>query len=151
MKTLFFVSLPVSLDDLIVQETARRGRLYYAIYNQGPVFTSNNYGTITFREGGAFSWTGFDLLVPQYLPESATSSGTMSMDLFLATSIGDRFNGAFTMHFKNQGGGEAAALRCMYSLDSQGFRLEIVPELNIEDELVTSRAVSPMVLYFFRD
>jgi hypothetical protein len=151
MKTLLFVLLSSSVDDLVIQETARRRRLYYTIYNQGPVFTSNNYGTITFREGGGFSWTGFDLLVPQYLPESATQAGTMTMDLFLSPSLGDRFNGAFTMRFKNQGGSEAAALRCIYSLDSQGFRLEIVPWSNIEDALVTDRAASPVVLYFFKD
>jgi hypothetical protein len=151
MKTLFFVSLPVNVDDLIVQETARRGRLYQAIYSQGPVFTSNNYGTITFREGGAFSWTGFDLLIPQHIPESAASAGTMSMDLFLATALQDYFNGAFTMRFRSQEGGEEATLRCIYLMDGEGFRLEIVPESNIDDTLVTGQADSPIVLYFYKD
>ena len=149
MRTLLFVSLPITVDDLIIQETARRERLYDTIYHQGPVFTSNNYGTIAFREGGTFTWKGFDLLVPQILPESIEGNGTISMDLFLGTGLEDRYTGAFTMHFS--GGGAEAALRCMYALDNQGFRIEIAPESTIEDSTVVRRAASPMVLYFFKD
>jgi len=149
MRTLLFVSLPITVEDLVIQETARRERLYNAIYNQGPVFTSNNYGTIVFREGGAFSWKGFDLLVPQLLPESIEGNGTIAMDLFLGTGLEDRYTGAFTLRFGNRGAD--AILRCMYALDSQGFRIEIAPEATIEDNTVIRRAASPMVLYFFKD
>ena len=150
MKTLLFVSLPITVDDLIMQESARRERLYDAIYQQGPLFTSNNYGTIAFREDGTFSWRGFYLLVPQLIPESAVGDGTISMNLFLASELEDRYSGAFTLYFKNDGG-EAAVLRCMYALDNQGFRIEIAPETTIEDNTVVRRAASPMVLYFFVD
>jgi len=149
MRTLLFVALPVELDDLVIQETARRERLYHAIYNQGPVFTSNNYGTIVFREGGTFTWRGFDLLVPQHLPETIEGNGIIAMDLFLGTGLEERYTGAFTLRFGNSG--RDAALRCMYLLDSQGFRIEIAPEATIEDNTVIRRAASPMVLYFFKD
>ena len=151
MKTLLFVALPIAVDDLIIQETARRDRLYNAIFSQGPVFTSNNYGTIVFREGKAFSWKGFDLLVPQFIPDTADGNGTVTMDLFLDSSLEDRYNGAFTLHFTKESGGTEAALRCMYALDNQGFRIEIAPESTIEDMIITRRASSPMVLYFFND
>jgi hypothetical protein len=149
MRTLLFVSLPIDVDDLVIQETARRDRLYDTIYHQGPVFTSNNYGTIAFRENGTFSWRGFDLLVPQLLPESTEGNGTISMDLFLGTGLEDRYTGAFTLSFGNTG--TEAILRCMYALDNQGFRIEIAPETTIEDNTVIRRAASPMVLYFFKD
>jgi len=149
MRTLLFVSLPLTVEDLVIQETARRERLYNAIYHQGPVFTSNNYGTIIFRENGTFTWKGFDLLVPHLLPESVDGTGTISMDLFLAPELEDRYTGAFTLHFGN--GGAQAILRCMYALDNQGFRIEIAPETTIEDNTVFRRAASPMVLYFFKD
>jgi len=149
MRTLLFVALPIEVDDLIIQETARRERLYDTIYNQGPVFTSNNYGTIVFKDGGTFSWKGFDLLVPNILPESVDGNGTISMDLFLGTGLEDRYTGAFSLRFGN--GGRDAVLRCMYALDSQGFRIEIAPENTIEDNTVIRRASSPMVLYFFKD
>jgi hypothetical protein len=150
MRTLLFVALPANVDDLIIQETARREGLYLTIFNQGPIFTSNNYGTIVFTESGEFSWTGFDLLVPLVIPDSATGSGVVSMDLFLDPALEDRYTGACTLRFALSGGGEAAA-RFMYALDNQGFRLELVPESGVEDITVTQRAASPMVLYFFRD
>jgi hypothetical protein len=149
MRTLLFVSLPLTVEDIIMQETARRELLYDVIYNQGPVFTSNNYGTIVFREGGTFAWRGFDLLVPQYLPESIEGNGTISMDIFLGTGLEDRYTGAFSLLFGN--GGRDAILHCMYALDNQGFRIEIAPESTIEDNTIIRRAASPMVLYFFKD
>jgi len=151
MKTLLFVALPIAVDDLIMQESARRERLYDTIYSQGPVFTSNNYGTIAFKENGNFVWSGFDLLVPRFIPESANGDGTVSMDLFLDPALEDRYSGAFTLYFAENGAGEAAILRCMYALDNQGFRIEVAPESTIEDSTVVRRAASPMVLYFFKD
>jgi hypothetical protein len=158
IRTLLFVSLPVSVDDLILQETSRRERLYNEIYSQGPVFTSNNYGTITFKEGsppsggaptsggGTFSWRNFDLLVPRFIPEDIDGDGVILLDLFLDPTLEDRYDGAFTLSFAN-----TAALRCIYSLDNQGFRIEIVPDSSIEELTITRRGASPMVLYFFRD
>jgi hypothetical protein len=165
MRNLLFVSLPVSVDDLILQETARRERLYNEIYSQGPVFTSNNYGTITFMEGplpigsglpagnahsaggGTFSWRNFDLLVPHFIPEYIEGDGTILLDLFIDPAFEERYDGAFTLLFANT----RAALYCMYSLDNEGFRIEIVPASSIEDSTIIRRSSSPMVLYFFRD
>jgi hypothetical protein len=151
MKSLLFVALPVEVDDLIIQEGARRERLYETLYTQGPVFTSNNYGTIIFKEGGIFAWRGFDLLVPQYIPESVEGNGNIYMDLFLAPEIEDRYTGAFTLRFTGNNNRVVATLRCMYFLDNQGFRIEIAPESTIEESTILRRAVSPMVLYFFKD
>jgi hypothetical protein len=150
-KTLLFAALPIAVDDLIIQEGARRERLYDTIFTQGPVFTSNNYGTIIFKEGGVFAWRGFDLLVPRHIPESAEGNGTIYMDLFLAPELEDRYTGAFTLRFTESNNREVAVLHCMYMLDNQGFRIEIAPESTIEDNTVFRRADSPMVLYFFKD
>jgi hypothetical protein len=146
-RTNLFTALNLGVDDLILQESARRERLYNAIYSQGPAFTSNNYGTIAFLPNGRFSWTGFSLLVPQVIPAGAQQRGTVAMDLFLAPSLAERYTGAFSLRFA----GEAAPARFMYTLDSQGFRLEFVPEASVEESLVRGRANSPTVLYFFKD
>jgi hypothetical protein len=147
-RTLLFVALPAEVEDLILQESARRENLFLNIYRQGPAFTSNNYGTIVFTEGGEFNWTGFTLLVPQVIPLDVSGTGTISMDLFLSSSLQDRYNGAFTFRFNRPGA--PAAVRFMYTLDSQGFRLEYVPESGMENLVVSRRAPSPMVLYFFK-
>jgi hypothetical protein len=150
-RTLLFVSLPTSVDDIIMQEVSRRERLYNTIYTRGPAFTSNNYGTIVFEEDGTFFWNGFELLVPRYIPDFIEGYGTVSMDLLIAGALEDRYNGAFTFRFRNLDGGGVSALRCMYWLDNQGFRIEIIPDSNIDDITVIRRGDSPMVLYFFRD
>jgi len=150
MRTLLFTALPADIDDLIMQEQTRREGLLAAFYNQGPVFTSNNYGSIIFSEDGEFSWTGFDLLVPNVIPEAATGRGRVSMDLFLTPSFEEFYTGACTFHFADNFGREIPVY-FMYLLDNQGLRLEAAPEFTIEGITVTRRAASPVVMYFFRD
>jgi hypothetical protein len=151
MRTLLFVSLPIAVDDLIIQENARRDRMFETIFIQGPVFTSNNFGTITFQEDKTFTWRGFDLLVPRYIPRSIEGFGEVSMDLFLAAVLQDRYNGAFSFRFTNLDSNIRSILHCMYSLDNEGFRIEIIPESSIVNTTVTQRGNSPMVMYFYRD
>jgi len=148
-RTLSFVSLPSEIDDLITQENARRENNFMTIYNQGPSFTSNNYGTITLLQTGNLTWTGFELLVPQIIPSSTNGSAQIIMDLYISQSYEDRFNGAFTLKFTDIRSNNT--LYFLYSIDNQGLRLEVVPDFGIEDVTVVRRAASPMVLYFYRD
>jgi hypothetical protein len=150
-RTLPFIALPASVDDLIEQENARRESLLASIYSQGPMFSSNNYGSILFSESGEFTWTGFDLLVPQVIPAGANGRGRSAMDLFLTPSFEQRYNGAFTLYFAGAGPHGETAVHFMYTIDNQGFRLEAVPGYCIEDATVTRRDSNPTVLYFFRD
>lgn len=148
-RTLLFVALPSGVNDIILQENARRENQFLTIYNQGPVFTSNNFGTITFLQTGDFTWTGYDLLVPQLFPVETNGTGRIDMDLFLTPSFEDRYNGAFSLRFTDIRTNNI--FHFMYGLDNQGLRLEVIPSFGIEDSVVTRRSSSPMVLYFFRD
>jgi len=148
-RTFNFVSLPSDIDDIVLQENARRENLFMAIYDQGPVFTSNNFGTITLLQTGDFTWTGYELLVPQVIPGETKGTGQIKMDLYISPSYEDRFNGAFTMQFNDIRANNT--IWFMYGIDDQGLRLEIVPDFGIEGVTVMRRASSPVVLYFFRD
>jgi hypothetical protein len=148
-RNLLFATLSAKVDDLVFQENARRETQYLTIYNQGPVFTSNNYGTITFLQTGDFTWTGYDLLVPQLIPLETKGSGKISMDIYISPSYEERYNGAFTLRFTDIRQNNTIYL--LYTLDNQGLRLEVVPDYGIEDITVMRRAPSPVVLYFFRD
>jgi len=148
-RTLLFSALPVKVEDLVIQENARRETQYLSIYHQGPVFTSNNYGTITLMKTGDFSWTGYDLLVPQVIPQETKGGGRISMDLFISPSYEERYNGAFTLRFTDIR--QKNTVYFLYALDNQGLRLEVVPDYGIEDITVMRRAPSPVVLYFFKD
>jgi len=148
-RTLLFSALGADIDDIILQENTRRETQYMTIYNHGPVFTSNNYGTIKFTESHGFTWTGFDLLVPHLIPASSRGTGRVYMDVFLSTSLAERYTGAFTFRLTDVIPNRN--LIFMYGLDNQGLRLEVVPDFGVEDVTVTRRETSPMVLYFFRD
>ena len=151
VRSFTFVSLPIDIDEIIAVEIARRADLHGEIFRHGPVFTSSNFGTIVFGDDGSFAWRGFDLLVPQHIPRVAHGNGTVSMDLFLSPALAGQYSGAFTMRFAGGDGREVATLRSMYTLDSQGFRIEIVPESSLDGSTVARRAASPMVLFFFAD
>jgi len=148
-RTLLFTALSSKVDDLIIQENARRETQFMTIYNQGPVFSSNNYGTITLLQTGDFTWTGYDLLVPQIISQETKGGGRISMDLYIPSSYEDKYSGAFTLRFTDTR--QNNTIYFLYALDNQGLRLEVVPDYGIENTTVIRRASSPVVLYFFRD
>jgi hypothetical protein len=150
LRTLLFVALPTEVDDIILQESARREALFQSIYEQGPSYVSNNYGTLTFRQDGRFTWTGNMRLIPQVIPATALGSGVMDMRLFLANNLGGLYTGAFTLRFDGVAGHAVPLANFTYSLDSQGFRIEFVPQTSLDGVTVVRRASSPLVLYFYR-
>jgi hypothetical protein len=148
-KTLHLVSLPVGVDDLVVQETERRNALFLNLYDRGPVFSSANYGTLSFLEGGRFAWTDYYLLDSHIIPPSVLGSGAVSMGLFLDASLESRYDGAFSLLFEGIGN-PGAAVNFMYTLDDQGFRIEYAPPDNLDGTTIIRRAGVPLVIYFFK-
>jgi hypothetical protein len=149
-RTLLFTALPVSAADLVIQETERRAALFAVLRGRGPVFRSENYGTLTFAEDGGFTWTGFDLLVPSIVPATVRGTGRLAMRLFLDTPLAANYDGAFSLIFENQETALApvAQAHFLYKLEAQGLRLEPGPSSSVEGVLVRRRAASPMVIYF---
>jgi hypothetical protein len=148
-KGLIFVSLAGDLGDIILQETERRRGLFENLYNNGPVFTSSNYGNLRLNRDGRFSWSGYGLLMPHIIPVSVLGSGTLAMDRYLDATLLDRFTGAFSLQFDGIGGPGAGAV-FMYTLEAQGIRLEYAPPESVEGVTVLRRSSSPTVIYFSR-
>ena len=148
-RTTQFVTLPTTVEDIIIQENARRESEFKTIYNQGPVFTSSNYGTLTLLSTGNFTWKGFELLIPQIFPAETNGIGRINMDLYISPSYKERYDGAFTLVFTDILTNNTFFF--MYGLDNQGLRLEIIPAFGIEETVITRRDSSPMILYFFKD
>jgi len=149
LRTLLFVALPSDIADIVLLETARREELFRQIYEYGPSFKSNNYGTLSFQEDGHFSWIGNYPLSPQVISALALSSGVLDMRLYLSDNLYDRYDGAFTMRFDGIGGVETQT-DFMYRIDSQGLRIEYVPQTSLDGLTVVRRASSPVIVYFFR-
>jgi hypothetical protein len=149
LRSFLFVALPSSVDDIVLQETARREDLFGSIFDQGPVYVSNNYGTLAFLRNGRFTWTGNTLLVPQIISAAALGNGSVDMRLYLSDAMGERYTGAFTMRFDSIGTQPVTA-DFMYSLDAQGLRIEHVPQTSLDGHTVVRRASNPIVIFFFR-
>ncbi|MDR0643912.1 MAG: SH3 domain-containing protein [Treponema sp.] len=145
-RTWLFVNLASDVDDIILKENARRSSLFRRIYDKGPVFSSANYGTLTFNPNGSFVWTGFDMLTPAIIPSSVSGTGRVVIRLFLPDSLKSQYDGALSLAFN----GAKNPVNFLYKLENQGFRIEYVPPSNIEEVTVTHRDASPTVIYFFR-
>ncbi|MDR2807813.1 MAG: SH3 domain-containing protein [Spirochaetaceae bacterium] len=151
LETVLFTELSADIDDLIMQERERRNAVYESIWASGPVFSSANYGLLSFLPEGRFSWTGYNLLSPRIVSSSSLGSGTVEMNLFLSRSLRSSFDGAFSFYFDGIGT-TGSVMNMLYYLDDQGLHLEYVPPDNIDkaSSVVQRRASSPLVIYFFR-
>ncbi|MDR0375505.1 MAG: SH3 domain-containing protein [Treponema sp.] len=146
-RTFLFVTLPKDIDDIILQENALRSSLFMRIYNQGPLFSSANYGSLTLSRNGSFSWSGFDLLIPHIIPASVQGAGNVVMRLYLDPSLENRYAGAFTLQFS---GGRGADVDFLYSFENQGLRVEYIPKNCLDGVTVLRRDTSPTIIYFFK-
>ncbi|MDR0628832.1 MAG: SH3 domain-containing protein [Treponema sp.] len=147
LQTLLFVALPSDVEDIIRQETARQDQLFRKMYTLGPVFRSDNYGTLSFSAQGRFSWIGYERLIPWVIPPTAQGSGALSMGLFLTLELQNEYDGAFSLSLEGASGPEGV-IHFLYTLESRGFRIEYVPKANLDGVTVTRRAGSPVVIYF---
>jgi hypothetical protein len=154
--TLFFTTLSIPLDDLIVQETVRRDDLWESLLKHGSTWRSAYYGRINLQPNKNITWSGFDRLVPQFISNLALPSGRVALSLFLDPALGQGYDGAFTIHLNNIGGGTTQA-HFLYTIEEgsvvneYGLRLEFVPWDNIEDVTVRRRTPSPTILYFYSE
>jgi hypothetical protein len=148
-RTFLFVTLSASPEDIAAQETERRETLFRVLFDAGPVFTSSNYGTLTFTPAGRFVWQGNSLLTPNIIPAATLNSGAVEMRLFLAPALSTAYSGAFTLRFDGAGRG-GAQVNFLYILEEQGLRIEYVNGDNLSGLTVTRRGSSPTVIYFFR-
>jgi hypothetical protein len=146
IRTYLFMELPTSVDDLILQETARRQRLFSLIYGQGPLFSSANYGALTLNRNASFVWTGFDLLVPHVIPASARGNGRVNMGIFLDPQFEDQYAGAFTLRFNAENGSESVSF--LYNFEQDGLRIEYISDACFDGVTVVRREASPTVIYF---
>ena len=142
-----FVTLPISVENVVNQEKERRQNLFQTLYVRGPVFTSANYGTLVLKENGNFTWEEIDSLPEEMFSGTVLGSGSMDMDYTLSGEMAERYSGALAMRF-NAVSGSRVSLIFAYTLDAQGLRMEYVPSDYVSSRTVNRRAPSPLVLYF---
>lgn len=145
-RSLLFVALPVEVNDIVEQEKERRDALLQAIRAKGPVFRSENYGTLSFTSGGGFYWSGYDLLVPAAVPQAARGTGSIELRLFLDDPLPKDYDGAISFRF--DGLDPQTTIDFLYRLEPAGVRLEYLPRSSIDGVVVRKRGSSPTVIAF---
>jgi hypothetical protein len=88
--------------------------------------------------------------MPQVISPTALAGGVLDMRLHVSDVLSSRYDGAFTMCFDGIGGIKITT-DFIYALDTQGLRMEYVPQTSLDGVTVVRRASSPVVIYFFRN
>ncbi|MDR2468630.1 MAG: SH3 domain-containing protein [Spirochaetaceae bacterium] len=149
-----FVALPVRIDDLIVQEQARRDALFAELFAAGPEFTSEMFGKLILTEDADFFWEGFDPLIPDYIPVSALGRGKVEIRWNLSDELAEYYTGVVSFRFKTIGSTDRD-VSFLYKIGSETGASGVVsfeylsPE-HIKDALVTGKDETPFIIYFFK-
>jgi len=128
-----FQRIDGEVSDYVEQERTRRAEIYENLLAAGPVFLSDNYGTLELLPGQRFRWTDYNRLVPSVVPSAAGSTGSINLGLFLASDLLQRYDGALSFRFD----GVSPAVHFVYSIRDNGVRLVYVPPQAVDDRLVS--------------
>jgi hypothetical protein len=142
-----FVTLPLSVENIVNQEKERRHNQYQSLYVRGPNFESSNYGTLIFNATGGFIWDEINTLPEGLISGSVLGSGNIDMDYYLSGEMLERYTGALALRL-NSAGGSRQVLIFAYTLDNQGLRMEHIPSEYVSGRTVSRRDPSPFVIYF---
>ena len=136
--------VPGNITEYVEAELERRRSVYENLMNRGPVFSSGSYGRISLLPDQRFEWTGFDRLVPAAIPAGSGSSGTVGLDLYLAATLTNDFDGALSFRFD----GRTGRVSFVYALTPDGIRMVYVPESAVDNYLVPANGLSTITLFF---
>lgn len=142
-QDLDFVTISSDLNEIISLEKQRRSEELLNLWYRGP-YSSQNYGKLSFTEDGSFKWTGFKLLVPSVIPAGSKNNGSVSIKYSLSKPLKKDYDGIITFTF--DGGFED--INFLYKLEDGGLRLEDTIGASFKGNQITSRGVSPVIIYF---
>ncbi|MDE7391473.1 MAG: SH3 domain-containing protein, partial [Treponemataceae bacterium] len=139
-----FIALDEDIAQLVQEERARRAKELERVRMLGPSFVSSNYGRLQFMEGGAFFWSGYQLLVPTIVAQSAGNGGTVGVQYFISNALKNSYDGILSFRFS----GMTKDVHFLYKLTDDGLRLEDATHAQIANGVVTGRGTSPLVIFF---
>ncbi|MDR2073612.1 MAG: SH3 domain-containing protein [Spirochaetaceae bacterium] len=143
-----FVTLPLSVENIVNQEKERRQNKFQALFVRGPSFTSATYGTLVLSGTGKFTWDEINTLPEGIITNSVLGSGTLDLDYELGGEMVERYTGALALQ-TNSVSGRGRVLVFAYTLDNQGLRMEYIPPDYVSsNRTVSRRAPEPFVIYF---
>jgi len=146
-KTETFVTLPLSVENIVNQERERRQDRLLGLFNRGPRYVSPNYGTLFVDASGGFTWEDINSLPEGVLPGPVMGTGRLDFDYNLSAEMAERYTGALALR-PNTVSGRRAVIVFAYTLDNQGLRMEHIPPGYASTRTISRRSSSPFVIYF---
>ena len=143
-QDLDFVTIGENITEIITNEKNRRTSSYRKIVAHGPNFSSSNYGKLTFGDDGLIKWTNFKLLVPSIIPAGSKSNGTAYVKYSLSKDLQANWDGVVSFVFE----GSDTEVNFLYKLADGGLRLEDTTGASYKGNQITSRGLSPVIIYF---
>lgn len=137
------------INELIAYEKERRLKQYLVLSSHGSVFSSSNYGVLTLKEDGTFTWTGFRLLsnsgiLPSSLRTADAGRGKVAIKYFIAGELESQFDGVLTFSFN----GSDTDVHFLYKMEETGLRLENTAPGSLKKGTISARNSNPLVLFF---
>lgn len=143
-KTVKFITMTEDLSEIVNAEQQRRIAEVKSIADNGPVFFSSNYGTISFTGNGQVTWRNYGLLVPNVISREASGNADVKVEYFLSNQLKATYDGVLTFHFE----GQSKPVNFFYKLTDAGLRLEESTGASIKDNTLTTRGTSPLIMFF---
>lgn len=143
-QDLNFVTIESDINELVAAEKDRRAKAYEQLCVFGPDFVSSNYGQLSLKNDGTFTWNNNRMLVPAVISSDARGGGTVGIKYILDKSLAVSFDGVLSFHFE----GMDTEVNFLYKMESGGLRMEDATGAVIEGTIVTGRGMSPLVLFF---
>lgn len=144
-QDLNFVTIKEDLNEIISNEKQRRSEELMNLWYKGP-YSSQSYGKLSFTEDNLFKWTGFKLLVPSVIPAATKNTGVAQIKYSLSKSLKKDYDGIVTFVFD----GSSQEINFLYKMDDGGLKLEDTIGASFKGNQITSRGVSPVIVFFKR-
>lgn len=144
-QDLNFVTIKEDLNEIISKEKQRRSEELMNLWYKGP-YSSQSYGKLSFTEDNLFKWTGFKLLVPSVIPAGSKNNGSAQIKYSVSKALKNDYDGIVTFTFE----GSSQEINFLYKMDEGGLKLEDTIGASFKGNQITSRGVSPVIIFFKR-
>lgn len=144
-QDLNFVTIKEDLNEIISKEKQRRSEELMNLWYKGP-YSSQSYGKLSFTEDNLFKWTGFKLLVPSVIPAGSKNNGSAQIKYSVSKALKKDYDGIVTFTFE----GSSQEINFLYKMDEGGLKLEDTIGASFKGNQITSRGVSPVIIFFKR-
>ena len=143
-EDLNFVILQDDLNEIISAEKERREELLLQFVENGPVYKSSVYGTITFNSDNSIKWTNFQSLIPEIIKAGAKNTGIAVINCSVKPSLAENYDGILTIRFD----GLDSDTNFLYKFENNGLRLEDTSTAVFDGTQLITRSQSPVIMFF---